>query len=143
MLTVNPASVSVFKPAIARTLTAGVQNDTQNEGVNWTLSGAGCSGAVSGTLSAAQRSRYLKAPASVPTPAVVTVTATSAADATKTASATITITATVGGSASVAISPVRAALTTGQPQTFSASVTGNSVTSVTWEVDSFLAEIPL
>jgi hypothetical protein len=39
-------------------------------------------------------------------------------------------------SASVTISPVRAALTTGQAQTFTATVTGNTVTTVTWEVDS-------
>jgi hypothetical protein len=36
----------------------------------------------------------------------------------------------------ITISPTRAALTTGQAQTFSAAVTGNSVTTVTWEVDS-------
>jgi hypothetical protein len=41
-----------------------------------------------------------------------------------------------GGTASVSISPVRAALTTGQSQAFTATVTGNSVTTVTWEVDS-------
>jgi hypothetical protein len=38
--------------------------------------------------------------------------------------------------ATVAISPTRAALTTGQSQTFAATVTGNAVTTVTWEVDS-------
>src|ERR1700732_4271453 len=41
-----------------------------------------------------------------------------------------------GGTASVTISPTRAALTTGQSQTFTAAVTGNAVTTVTWEVDS-------
>jgi hypothetical protein len=40
------------------------------------------------------------------------------------------------GTASVTVSPIRAALTTGQAQTFAATVTGNSVTTVTWEVDS-------
>jgi hypothetical protein len=40
------------------------------------------------------------------------------------------------GTASVTIGPSRAALTTGQTQTFTATVTGNSVTTVTWEVDS-------
>jgi hypothetical protein len=40
------------------------------------------------------------------------------------------------GTASVSIGPRRAALTTGQTQTFTATVTGNSVTTVTWEVDS-------
>jgi hypothetical protein len=37
---------------------------------------------------------------------------------------------------SITVSPVRAALSTGQAQTFGASVTGNAVTTVTWEVDS-------
>jgi hypothetical protein len=41
-----------------------------------------------------------------------------------------------GGTASVTISPALAALTTGQSQTFTAAVTGNAVTTVTWEVDS-------
>jgi hypothetical protein len=41
-----------------------------------------------------------------------------------------------GGTATVTISPTRAALTTGQSQTFTAAVTGNAVTTVTWEVDS-------
>jgi hypothetical protein len=40
------------------------------------------------------------------------------------------------GTASVTIGPSRVALTTGQTQTFTATVTGNSVTTVTWEVDS-------
>src|SRR3984957_4301940 len=40
------------------------------------------------------------------------------------------------GTASVTIGPSRAALTTGQTQTFAATVTGNAVASVTWEVDS-------
>jgi hypothetical protein len=64
------------------------------------------------------------------------VTATSVADATKTAAATINLTAPSTGSVSVSVSPVRAALTTGQNQTFAATVTGNSDTTVKWEVDS-------
>ena len=39
------------------------------------------------------------------------------------------------GQITVAVSPKRAAVTTGQTQTFVASVTGSSNTSVTWEVD--------
>jgi hypothetical protein len=64
------------------------------------------------------------------------VTATSVADSTKTAAATINITAPPTGSVSVSVSPVRAGLTTGQTQTFTATVTGNSDTIVKWEVDS-------
>ena len=41
-----------------------------------------------------------------------------------------------GNKTSVTVSPVRAALTTGQSQAFTAVVTGNAVTTVTWEVDS-------
>jgi hypothetical protein len=121
-------------------ITATVQNDAQNKGVSWTLTGAGCSGATCGALSATSSASgaaiIYTAPATVPTPATVTAAATSVTDSTKTAPVTITITAVVGGTASVAISPVRAALTTGQAQTFTATVTGNPTTTVTWEVDS-------
>ena len=41
-----------------------------------------------------------------------------------------------GNKTSVTVSPVRAALTTGQSQAFTAVVTGNAVTTETWEVDS-------
>ncbi len=37
----------------------------------------------------------------------------------------------------VTVSPKRAAITTGQTQTFAATVTGSADTSVTWEVDTF------
>ena len=139
-ITLNPASASV-QTGQTQSITATVQNDTQSKGVSWTLSGAGCSGAACGNLSAASSASgtaiTYTAPATAPTPATVTATAASVADGTKTASATITIAAVgAGGSASVAISPVRVALTTGQGQTFTATVTGNAVTSVTWEVDS-------
>ena len=39
------------------------------------------------------------------------------------------------GQVSLSVSPKRAAVTTGQTQTFTASVTGSSNTTVTWEVD--------
>jgi hypothetical protein len=133
---VNPASASV-QTGQTQSITATVQNDAQNKGVSWALTGAGCSGAACGTLSAASGAAVTyAAPASVPTPASVIVTATSVADATKTAAATITITAPSTGSVTVSVSPVRAALTTGQNQTFTAAVAGSSDTTVHWEVDS-------
>jgi hypothetical protein len=111
--------------------------------VSWTLKGAGCSGASCGTLSATSSASgaaiTYTAPGNLPSPAAVSLTATSIADNSKTAVATITVAnaaPVAGGSASVAISPIRAALTTGQAQTFSATVTGNALTTVTWEVDS-------
>jgi hypothetical protein len=137
-IAVNPTAASVHTGQ-TQSITATIQNDAQNKGVSWTLTGAGC-GAVCGNLSATASASgtaiTYTAPATIPTPPTVTATAKSVADGTKTASATITITAVVGGTASIAISPVRAALTTGQAQTFTATVTGNANTAVNWEVDS-------
>ena len=140
VIAVTPATVAV-QTGHTQNLTATVQNDADGKGVNWTLTGAGCNGASCGNLSAASSASgaaiTYTAPAAVPTPATVSATATSVQDVTKRASTTITITTPVrGGTASVAISPVRVALTTGQSQTFTATVTGNAVASVTWEVDS-------
>ncbi len=143
---VQPISVAVNPTAFSlqtgktHTLTATVQNDTQNKGVAWTLTGAGCSGASCGTLSAATSASgtaiTYTAPASVPTPAVVTATAKSVSDSSDTATAAITVTATVTGAVTVSISPVRVGLTTGQLQTFTANVTGSTTTTVTWAVDT-------
>lgn len=45
-------------------------------------------------------------------------------------------TPTTPSNIAVTVGPTRVALTTGQSQAFTATVTGNSVTTVTWEVDS-------
>ena len=139
VIAVNPTVASV-QTGGTQNITATVQNDAQNKGVNWTLSGAGCSGAACGTLSTSSSASgaaiNYTAPSTAPTPAAVTATATSVADGTKNASATITITAPSTGSVTVSVAPVRAALTTGQTQNFTATVGGSSVTTVHWEVDS-------
>jgi hypothetical protein len=93
-VSVTPPSASVQATQSAP-FTATVQNDTQNRGVTWSLSGTGCSGATCGTLSNITASSVTyTAPASVPAPASVSLTATSVSDATKSASAAITITST-------------------------------------------------
>ncbi len=73
--------------------TATLQNDTQNLGPAWSLSGPGCSGLACGSLlgTGANPVDY-HAPATVPNPPTVILTASSVADPTKTATATITIT---------------------------------------------------
>jgi hypothetical protein len=48
----------------------------------------------------------------------------------------VTITGSAPGTVTLTISPVRAALTTGQSQAFTATGSGNAAISVTWEVDS-------
>jgi hypothetical protein len=138
-VTVNPTAASV-QTGQTQSIAAALQNDTQNKGVSWTLSGVGCSGAACGTLSTSSSASgaaiTYTAPSTAPTPAAVTATATSVADGTKNASATITITAPSTGSVTVSVAPVRAALTTGQAQNFTATVAGSSVTTIRWEVDS-------
>src|SRR6185312_9003484 len=71
---------------------ATVSNDPANNGVTWSLSGSGCSGATCGTLTnQTTTSVTYTAPASAPSPATVTLTATSVADTSQTSSATVTI----------------------------------------------------
>ena len=138
-VSVNPTSANV-QTGNTHTLSASVQNDSGNKGVTWTLSGSGCSGSACGSLSSASStsgaSITYTAPGSVPSPATVTLSAKSVTNTSKTASATFTITATPSGTVTVSISPKRAGLTTGQQQTFTASVSGSSTTSATWEVDT-------
>lgn len=86
-------------------LTASLNNDADNLGVTWTVSGEGCSGAACGTISA---TGLYTAPATVPVPASVTVTATSVADYTKAASVTVVI--TVPGIITVVVSPTSASI---------------------------------
>ena len=84
--------------------TATVDNDSQNKGVAWELSGTGCSGATCGTLSnvAATTVTYT-APAAVPTPPTVTLKATSVTDTTKFGTAAITVTGAGSGSGAPAL----------------------------------------
>jgi hypothetical protein len=116
--------------------TATVQNDPQSQGVTWTLSGTGCTGASCGTLSTNSslpgKPISYTAPANVPTPATVTLTATSVTDPKASASATITISG-ISPNLSVTISPVRGGITTSQTLKFSATVQNDPTNlGVTW-----------
>ena len=73
-------------------LTATVANDVNSQGVSWSLSGTGCTGAACGTLTntTTTAATYV-APASVSAIQSLTVTATSIADSTKFASITVTV----------------------------------------------------
>ncbi len=82
----TPATVSTM--AGANQQFAVSVTGTSNAAVTWAVSGAGCSGASCGTISAAG---LYTAPAKAPSPATVTITATSVADASKSASVTVTI----------------------------------------------------
>jgi hypothetical protein len=139
--TTTPQSIAVsVTPPTATVRVAGTQTfsaavaNTSNTAVTWQVNGVASGDTPHGKI---DTTGIYTAPAAPPCPATVTVTAVAAADGTKSASATVTITgSTPAGTASVSISPLRAALTTGQSQAFTATVTGNAVTCVNWEVDS-------
>jgi len=124
VLAVPPISVSV-SPSVSpvqinasQAFVATLQNDSQNQGVTWSLSGSGCSGASCGTLSNVTSSSVTyTAPATAPSPSTVTLTARSVTDTSKTATATITITAAAAISVSVAPSTSSVQVNASQPFT--------------------------
>jgi hypothetical protein len=139
-VSLSPTSPSV-QVGLTQPFTATVANDSANKGVTWTLSGAGCSGATCGALSAASSASgaaiTYTAPVSVPAPPTVTLTATSVTDPTKSAPATITVTASTRGSVSVTLTPQQGALTLGQSLNFAAAVTNDvAAAGVTWSAST-------
>ena len=131
MISVNPQSASV-QVAGTQTFSAAVSN-TSNTVVTWKVNGVEGGDDIHGRIDS---TGIYKAPAAVPSPPTVTITAASAADATRSGSAMVTITGSAPSTATLTVSPVRAALTTGQTQAFTATGSGNAAISVTWEVDS-------
>src|ERR1700730_6518748 len=131
IISVNPQSASV-QVAGTQTFSAAVSN-TSNSAVTWKVNGVEGGDDIHGRIDS---TGMYKAPAAVPSPPTVTVTAASAADATRSGSAMVIITGSAPSTATLTISPVRAALTTGQNQAFTATGSGNAAISVTWEVDS-------
>jgi hypothetical protein len=94
-VSVSPAT-STVSINLTQLFSATVQYDFSNQGVNWTLSGAGCTGTACGTLTnpTSNGSTFgitYTAPSAVPAPATVSITATSGADSTKSGSSTITV----------------------------------------------------
>ncbi len=89
---VSPASVAV--PVNGNLLFTASVIGSPNQGVTWTLTGAGCSGALCGTLTqqSASTASY-NAPSMMPSPNTVTITATSN-DGMQTGTATVTIVTT-------------------------------------------------
>jgi hypothetical protein len=117
-----------------QSFTATVQNDSQNKGVSWALSGIGCTGVTCGTLSAPSSASgsaiIYTAPAALPSPTVITLTATSLTDTTKSSAATITLTSPA---VSVTVSPLTTSVQAKGTQAFTATVANDSQgKGVTW-----------
>ncbi len=93
-VSVSPGTASV-RIGLTQTFTPTVVNDGSNLGVDWTLTGSGCSGATCGGVSPAHTASNFvttyTAPATAPSPATVIIHATSTTDNTKAATATITV----------------------------------------------------
>jgi hypothetical protein len=105
-VTLSLMAASVQAGIGTQKFTATVQNDSQNKGVNWTLTqaGANCSpacGTISSNTSLSGVSITYTAPSNQPNPAGVALTATSVADTSKFQAAAITVTPPV----SVVVSP--------------------------------------
>ncbi|HEV2388833.1 MAG TPA: IPT/TIG domain-containing protein [Candidatus Acidoferrales bacterium] len=124
-ITVSPSAAVVVLGG-TQPFTAGVSGNS-NTGVNWSLSGTGCSGTACGTIST---SGIYTAPTTIPTPNTVTVTATSQAVTTATATATVTLDSGVR----VQVTPSSATVGTNETIILSATVTGTTNTGVTWTV---------
>jgi hypothetical protein len=124
VLTVSPLQVNVVV-LLQQQFTAIISSGPQ--GVNWSVSGAGCAGAACGTITAGG---LYTAPGSVPSPAIVTVKATSQNDSTVTGTATVTVIAQLG----VSISPPGPiTISLSGTQIFTATVVGDpSNQGVTW-----------
>lgn len=94
-VSVSPAT-STVSINLTQLFSATVQYDFSNQGVNWTLSGAGCTGTACGALTNPTSNGNsfgitYTAPSAVPAPATVSITASSVADSTKSGSSTITV----------------------------------------------------
>jgi hypothetical protein len=130
----GPVVISV-SPVSATVGTGGTQQfqvkitGTTNTASKWTVSGAGCSGASCGTISAGG---LYTSPASVPSPATVSVIVTSVADPTKSASASVTLVA--AAAVLLSISPASAAVPTASTDSFTATVTGTTDKAVAWSL---------
>ena len=126
-VSISPTGVDVVIGKTAQ-FTATVI-DTTNQAVTWNVVGGSGEGTISAT-------GLYTAPATVPTPAQVTVTATSQKDPTKSATATVTVTATPNPTpVTVMVSPSAVTIADFATEQFTATVTGNSNTAVTWQVN--------
>ena len=128
LLSISPASATV--PTNSTDSFTATVTGTKDTAVEWSLTGAGCSGAACGTLATSASSAVYQAPVVAPSPANVNVVATSMANSSTRASANVTIMPVVV----VSVTPASTSVATGATQQLSSSVGGTSNTAVTWTV---------
>jgi hypothetical protein len=126
---IAPQTMSITTGS-TQAFTATVNNSSMSS-VQWQVNGIpGGQGSI-GTIDS---SGNYTAPQFVPNPSTVTITAVADADNTKSGNATVSITG-AQTPAIVAISPTTASLQVGATLNLSASVTGPTDTTVTWQVN--------
>jgi hypothetical protein len=140
-----PASVPVGGVATLTATLIALTGSNPNNGLAWSLSGAGCSALTCGTLSATSTKTSggypsvstvtYTAPAVAPIPNAVVVTVTSLADATKQSQLTISVQSGI----SVSVSPVTATLASNNRTTLTVQVFGSANTGVAWSVNGIAA----
>ena len=101
---------------------------TTNRAVDWTLTGAECSGTACGTIDA---NGVYTAPDTVPIAESVRVSARARADENASDEATVVI----GSLVSVLVSPAGRLIFGGGSQRFTATVTGSANTAVSWSIE--------
>ena len=133
-MSVSPSTQQTIDQGQTVHFTASLTNDTNNQGVTWSLSGSGCSGSACGTLTNATATvATYTAPASVTSALTVSVKATSVKDTTVSKSTTvvanpapaITTTTLPGGTVGTAYSQTLAA--SGGTGTLSWTVTAGTL----------------
>ncbi len=106
---------------------------TSNTAVSWSFSpSVGTLGPASGAGANGISTNTYKAPSLISSQQTITITATSAADSSQAASVPIQL--QPGAALTIAISPTSVALTDGQTQQFTATVTNSTNTAVTWSI---------
>ena len=89
---ISPGTQQSIDQGETEKFTASVTNDSNSQGVSWSVSGSGCSGSACGTFTnTSATSATYNAPASVASTLTVTVKATSAANNAASASANVTV----------------------------------------------------
>jgi hypothetical protein len=135
-----PSSVAtgVSVPIVATLVPIAGSNPSPN--ISWELSGAGCSGATCGVLSASTQASgstadsstaTYTAPTTAPGPNTITITVTPQADPSKAAQAAIDIQA----GTSLSLTPANATLAISHRLTLTAQITGTSNSGVNWTVN--------
>jgi hypothetical protein len=124
-VTISPTQASV-QTGKTQQFTATVTGST-NLTVTWKVNDVVGGNSTIGTVSS---SGLYTAPATAPSPGTVSVTAVSAADTTKSASANVTV------NAPISVTPSSVTVAATQTQQFTAVVTFNSNTAVTWQVNN-------